>query len=102
MNISDLMRRDVPPILTGTRVANIARALIDLNVPGLPVVGDDGELRGIVTLADLVVKHANVHVPTYLGFLGGVLSIHSRHQDEEIRKVLATTAADLMSDEYAS
>jgi CBS-domain-containing membrane protein len=63
----------------------------------VPVTDDKGRLAGIVTESDLVVKHANVHGPTYLGILGGVIPFETRRQDEEIRRALGVTAADVMT-----
>jgi CBS domain-containing protein len=56
----------------------------------------------MVTETDLVVKHAHVHMPTYFGILGTVIPIERRGTDEEIRRVLAITAGDLMEQNIAT
>jgi CBS domain-containing protein len=63
---------------------------------GIPVVDSSGSLVGLVTEADLVTKHARIHVPTYLGILGGIIPLERRHSDEEIRRALAVCAEELM------
>lgn len=97
MNVRELMRS---PAVTATRAAlvgQVARQLIENGLSGVPVIDEQGKLVGIVTESDLVVKHAHVHGPTYLGILGGVIQFESRHQDEEMRRALGVSAADVMS-----
>ena len=97
MKVRELMKT---PAITTTRsapVGQIARQLVENGVSGVPVTDDSGKLIGIVTESDLVVKHAHVHGPTYLGILGGVIPFESRRQDEEIRRALGVTAGDVMT-----
>jgi CBS domain-containing protein len=97
MKVRDIMTTDIPTIHAGTRVAEVARIVLDRGLPGLPVVDDDGKILGIVTHTDLVAKHARVHAPRYIGLLGGVITLGAHHTDEELRRALAVTAADLMT-----
>jgi predicted transcriptional regulator len=102
MKVRELMRS---PAVTATRSASIgqvARQLVEHGVSGLPVTDERGALIGIVTESDLVVKHANVHGPTYLGILGGVIPFETRRQDEEMRRALGVTAADVMTTKVLS
>lgn len=97
MKVRELMS---VPAVTTTRAAlvgQVARLLIESGTSGVPVVDDGGELVGIVTESDLVVKHAHVHGPTYLGILGGIIPFETRRQDEELRRALGVTAGDVMT-----
>jgi CBS domain-containing protein len=97
MKVRELMRS---PAVTATRsalVGQVARNLVEYGLSGVPVVDDVGMLVGMVTESDLVVKHAHVHGPTYLGILGGVIPLESRRQDEEMRRALGVTAVDVMT-----
>jgi CBS domain-containing protein len=90
------------PVVTvhpGATVAEVARLMLERNVSGLPVVDADGRMVGLITKADVVEKHAQVHLPIYLAILGYTVPIRVRHTDEEIRHVLAVTARDLMRTE---
>lgn len=97
MKVRDIMRPalSVPP---ETPVTSVASTLVEQGVAGIPVTDEGGRVLGIVSETDMVTKHAQVHVPTYLGILGGVIPIGRHHADEEVRRVLAVTASDLMSD----
>ncbi|GAC1325269.1 MAG: hypothetical protein NVS2B16_27050 [Chloroflexota bacterium] len=102
MKVRELMNSPAVTVAPSTRVASVARVMVEQNLTGLPVVNDDGELVGIVTQKDVVTKHANVHAPIYLGFLGYSWSVGAREQDDEIRRVLAVSAGDLMSSHVVS
>ena len=93
-----------PAITTtpGVPVGDVARLLVQSGGRGIPVTDDRGRLKGIVTEADLVMKHAHVHGPTYLGILGGVIPFETRRQDEEMRRALGVKAGDVMTTKVAS
>lgn len=97
MNVRELMNSTAGTVSPLTTVGEIARLLVDNGVSGAPVTDDRGRLIGIVTASDLVVKHAHVHGPTYLGILGGVIPFETRRQDEEMRRALGVTAQDIMT-----
>lgn len=97
MNVRELMNSTAGTISRQTAVGDIARLLLENSVSGVPVTDNRGRLIGIVTASDLVVKHAHVHGPTYLGILGGVIPFESRRQDEEMRRALGATANDIMT-----
>ena len=97
MKVRELMMAPAITITRSTPVGQIARRLVENGVRGAPVTGDSGELIGIVTESDLIVKHAHVHGPTFLGILGGVIPFETRRQDEEMRRALGVTANDIMT-----
>lgn len=97
MNVRELTNATAGTVSPLTTVGEIARLLVENGVSGAPVTDDRGQLIGIVTASDLVVKHAHVHGPTYLGILGGVIPFETRRQDEEMRRALGVTAQDIMT-----
>lgn len=98
MNVSDIMSRDVVTVRADTSVANVVRTMLESGLSGVPVVDDAGNVIGMVTQHDVVTKHAHPHVPLYLGILGAAVPLFRSDSEEEIRRVLAVTARDLMSD----
>jgi CBS domain-containing protein len=71
--------------------------MVEHRVPGVPVV-DDGELIGIVTEADLIQREANVDSPSIVTFLDAVIVADAGTPfEEELRRVVATTAEELMT-----
>lgn len=98
MNVSEIMTKDVVYVFEDTHVYEIARLLIEHGISGVPVVNSDGGLVGIITEGDLMVETASLHYPTYLQILDGIVYLQSTKKYEtELRKALATVAADLMT-----
>jgi CBS domain-containing protein len=96
MKVRDSMTSPVVTVNPAATVAEVARLMLERNLSGLPVVDPDGRMVGLITKADVVEKHAQVHLPVYLGILGYAIPFRVRHSDDDIRHVLAVTAGDLM------
>lgn len=54
MKARDVMSRDVITVGPGHNVRHAAQIMLERGVSGLPVVGDDGRLEGILTEGDLM------------------------------------------------
>ncbi len=97
VSVAEVMRRDQPTVSPGDSIATVARIMTEHQLPGVPVV-HDGEIVGIVTESDLVAREADISVPTIVPFLDAlVVSDGGRDFDEDMRRVLALTAGDLMT-----
>jgi CBS domain-containing protein len=95
MQVSDIMTRDAITVTRDTAVQEVARLMVRHGISGLPVVAQDGALLGTVTEEDLIVRHANLHLPTY--FLYFVVR-GEREFEEETRRALAATAGEVMGE----
>ena len=80
MRVADMMRSDVQAIAPDTPVKEIVQAMADHHISGLPVVGTDRRIQGVVSATD-------------------VLEAAAERQDERSRTALFehTTARDLMT-----
>lgn len=97
LTVRAVMRREVPIAGPDASVAELARLMVEHRVPGVPII-DDGELVGIVTEADLIQREANVDTPSVISFLDAVVVADAGTPfDEELRRVLATSASELMT-----
>ena len=97
LTVRAVMRREVPFAAPGTSVAELARLMVEHRVPGVPVI-DNGELVGIVTEADLIQREANVETPSTFAFLDAIIEVDAGAPfNEELRRVLATSAEELMT-----
>jgi CBS domain-containing protein len=97
VTVDKIMRRPVPVVSAEDSVGTVARTLIDSQLPGVPVLRNS-ELVGIVTEADFVTREAEIDFPTIIPFLDAIVELDAGRQfDDEIRKVLAMTAEDLMT-----
>lgn len=97
LTVRDVMRREVPIAAPSTPVGELARLMVEHRVPGVPVI-DNGELVGIVTEADLIQRQASVEAPSIATFLDAVIVADAGTPfEDELRRVVATTAQDLMT-----
>lgn len=97
LTVRDVMRREVPVAAPTATIGELARMMVEHRVPGVPIVSD-GELVGIVTEADLIQRQAVVDAPSILSILGGVIVADAGTPfEEELRRVVAITAEDLMT-----
>lgn len=97
LTVRDVMRSEVPVATPWTTIAELARLMVGYRVPGLPVV-DEGVLVGIVTEADLIQREATVDMPSIVTFLDAVIVADAGTPfEEELRRVAATTAEELMT-----
>lgn len=95
--VTQIMRTDVQTVPPDATIATIARLMADNRLAGVPVVEND-EIIGIVTEADLIERQVDVTVPTTYPFWDAIFVADAgRDFNEELRKVLAVTARDLMS-----
>jgi CBS domain-containing protein len=78
----------------------VARLLCEAGLSGVPVRNAAGDILGVVTEEDLIVRNANLHLPTFLNILDGLFPVRGQREfDREVRRMLATTAGEVMSDE---
>lgn len=98
MKVREIMTAPAPSVTPETRVADVARLILERGTGGAAVVDGTGRLLGIVTEHDLVSKHARVHFPRYLGILGGMLPIDLGRGEDDLRRILGVTARDLMTE----
>ncbi|NOZ27696.1 MAG: CBS domain-containing protein [Chloroflexi bacterium] len=98
MKVRDIMTTDVKIVSPDTPVQDIIRMFRDYAVSGLPVVDDEGKLVGIVTEMDLIRRHARPHAPIYFPILDARIPLgREREYRETVRRILATTAEELMT-----
>ena len=65
MQVRDLMTVEVFSVRTDTAVSDIARLMSKHHVSGVPVLGTEGELVGIVTELDLIVRNGRLEMPVF-------------------------------------
>jgi CBS domain-containing protein len=56
MTVDDIMTRDVITVSPQTTIHAAARLMVDHGVSGLPVVDDEGQVVGIISEGDLIVR----------------------------------------------
>src|SRR5579884_1006047 len=97
MVVAEVMSKPAVTVPPDMKVAQVARTMLDKAVPAVVVV-EDGQMLGIISETDLLVRNANLHFPSYLGILENLLPIGGdRNLEGELRRVLGVTAAEVMT-----
>jgi CBS domain-containing protein len=96
MKVSDIMTHEVVFVRPDTPVSEVAELLVKHNISGVPVV-DNTKIMGVVTEEDLIMRDTIIDAPHVLSIFDSVFYLGSRkHFDEEMHKILATEAGELM------
>ncbi len=98
--IAEIMDRTPETVQPDTPVEDVVRTLRENELPGLPVIDDDGKLVGIVTEADLILPddQGDLHIPHYINLFGGTVFLEPLGRFEDrLRKAFASKASDMMT-----
>lgn len=95
-SVSIIMTQSVLAVSPDTSIAAVARIMVEEGVSGLPVVSGRG-IVGIITEIDVVSKEIDVDPPAYGTFLDAVFRFPWDRTNDEVRRVVALTAGELMS-----
>lgn len=95
--VREVMSTQVVTFAPGDTVEHALRTLIDSGVDAAPVVDGAGSVVGMLSSADLVVKEAKLHLPSFISVLGASFEIGKRDFDADLEKALGSTVAQLMS-----
>src|SRR5439155_3001781 len=108
----DVMTRNVVTVGRETSVAEAIRLMLDNNVSGLPVLGDDGKVVGILTEGDLLRRSetgTERHRPRWLEILmgpgrmaGEYVKTHSRRVEEIMTRDLVSVTPDSPLDDVVA
>jgi CBS domain-containing protein len=92
MKVEDVMTRDVRTISPGATLKAVAEVLSDSRISGVPVVGESGEVLGIVSEGDILRKEKGVDPRP-----GGIAGWFFVEMPEVRQKVAARLAGEAMS-----
>jgi chloride channel protein, CIC family len=85
-SVREAMRRDVPPVPVTTNVISALNTAVRMRCQALPVVDEEGQLTGIVTLEQLSTAAGEeprpVSVGAIMGEVGSALAVETDRLDE--------------------
>ncbi len=94
------MTGDILTFSPDDEVREVTRQLAEKNYSGAPVVDKDGKLIGVVTTSDLIYQKKNLHLPTVITLFDSPIALTGSHDvDNQMKKILGSTVADIMSDQ---
>ena len=96
--VGNIMTTDVVKVYPDTPVNQIARLLSDHQISGLPVVGDNDEVLGVITEIDMVLRNTRFKMPAFFTILDAIIYLERpSHVRKRLEHMLGTTAREIMS-----
>jgi CBS domain-containing protein len=102
LTVRDVMDPDPAFVYDTDPTERVLEALREHELSGLPVVNAGGRCVGIITEEDLILSGENedLHLPHYFQLFGGIVFLERfSHFEERLRKAVASTAGDLMTED---
>lgn len=95
--VTQIMTTDVVVTTTDASIPSVARLMYENDISGLPVLDAEGYLVGIVTELDIISVEIRVDTPLFVPILGAMIRMPGDTSEDDLRRVLATTAGELMT-----
>ncbi|HEX9874838.1 MAG TPA: CBS domain-containing protein [Deferrimonas sp.] len=103
LKAKDIMTTAVQSVTEETTVEELARLFAEKNHSAMPVLGEDGTLKGIVTETDLVQQDRPLHLPKVISLFDWVLYLESeKNFREEVERITARKVGDICSREVTT
>ena len=102
LTVRDVMDTEVPAVYPSDPVERVLEVMQEHELPGVPVVNEGGRCVGIITEEDLILSGENddLHLPHYFQLFGGFVFLERlSHFEDRLRKAVASTAGDLMTED---
>ena len=100
MLAKDIMTVDVITVSPDDTVEEVIRLLVEKKISGVPVVNEGMEVVGIVSEGDLLFRSKELHVPSYIQILGGVIYLDDPEEfKESLMKAVAVKVEGIMTDD---
>jgi len=93
----DIMNATPPYCEIDTPIQEIIKRFAEEDVTGMLVVDPEKRLFGIITESDLIDQQASLHLPTAMAIFDMVIPIGEGRFEEELERMQAMTAEDLMA-----
>jgi CBS domain-containing protein len=90
------MTSDVVTVTPDTSVDEVARLIWEHKIGSVPVV-ENGNVVGIVSDYDLITRETDYDAPVFFSFLEAYFRIPGTGDEEQLRRILAISARQLMS-----
>ncbi len=101
--VKDIMTKDVITVEPGMEIAQATKILLENGINGVPVVGEKGNLEGILCQSDIIVQQKKLPIPSIFSFLDGYISLSSmKTLEKEVQKIAAATVAHAMTPDPVS
>jgi predicted transcriptional regulator len=101
MQVKEIMTSDVISVSPDMEVHKLAELFIKEDISGAPVIDKDGSLLGVALEEGLIFQDKKVHLPTFIYFAMGFLTLGAHKLDEEMKRIAGGKVADIMDKDMA-
>lgn len=100
MRVEKIMTKEVMTVSENDTVETCANLLSTHDLSGLPVIDEEGLLKGIITEGDLIKHNTSVQVPAFLEILGGIIYLDDPNKYlENVKKSMGHFTKTVMTKE---
>jgi len=100
LQVKDIMTTELITVTPDMEIVAAARVLLDKGINGVPVLDEDGALKGILCQSDLVAQQKKFPIPSIFTFLDGFIPLTStKHLEREVKKIAAVTVSEAMTED---
>lgn len=99
LKAKDIMTKDVITVKPNTTIEELARTLIKHQISGVPVVDNNGNVKGIVTENDLIGKNSRLHIPTVLRLFDAYIPLGTSRLERDIKRMASAIVDGICSKE---
>ena len=97
------MTKNVVTVNLEPTVRDLARALLNNNISGVPVLDKDGRLCGIATESDLIFQNKRLHLPPFITILDSFLFLDNPEKmEQELKKIAGATVLEIYTEDVIS
>ena len=95
----DVMTTEVVTFAPDEPITEAMQRLVDKAVDAGPVVDADGRVVGMLSTGDLIVQESQLHYPTVINILGGLIELpgSKKRFEHELEQAVAVDVEDAMS-----
>jgi len=103
LTAKQIMTTDVTSVLEETTIEELARLFVESGFSAMPVVDEEGRLRGFISESDLVAQNKPLHLPRVISLFDWVLYMESeKNFREEVERITAKTVGEICVREVVS
>lgn len=96
LKAKDIMKKDVVTVTEDMTVEEIGRLFMEKDISGVPVIGKNEKLIGIVTENDLISQNKRLHIPTMLRLFDAFIPLEGTGVIKaEMRKMSAVSVSEI-------
>ena len=98
MRAKEIMNRNVITVNQEMTVDEVVKILLDHRISGVPVLDETGKVTGIVSETDLIYREKNLHTPSFISILQGIVFLEStKDLEHQVKKMAAYKVKDVMT-----